>query len=161
MKNYKVGIILLNLIVLIVYINWSILKKEKTLDEGVLALFELAPVDPRSLMQGDYMDLRYEIAGDIRRTENPKKGYCVISLDENKVASSVRFQEKTTPLESEEFLIKYYTSKRGMSLGAESYFFEEGTAQRYEAAEYGGLRIDDTGKSILVGLYDKEFQKIE
>lgn len=161
MKNYKIWIILLNLIVLIIYINWSISKKEKTINEGVLALFELAPVDPRSLMQGDYMDLRYAIARNPNRAKIPARGYCVIGLEENQVAYSVRFQEATTPLNSGEYLIKYYTSKRGLSIGAESYFFEEGTAKRYEAAKYGGLRIDNTGKSILVGLYNKDFQKIE
>jgi len=161
MKNYKVWIIILNLIILIIYINWSIWQKEKTIEEGVLALFELAPVDPRSLMQGDYMDLRYAIARANNSKANPTRGYCVINLNVNQVANSVRFQAGTAPLESGEYLVKYFKSPRGISLGAESYFFEEGTGERYEKAEYGGLRIDDSGNSILIGLYDEGFQKIE
>jgi len=160
MKKYKIWIIILNLIIVIIYINWSILQKEKTLKEGVLALFELAPVDPRSLMQGDYMDLRYAIARVNNRSKKPSRGYCVINLDENQVASSVRFQKNTSPLESGEYLVKYFKSRDGINLGAESYFFEEGTAERYEKAEYGGLRIDDAGNSILIGLYDEKFQLI-
>jgi len=142
MKKYKIWIILLNLIILIIFINWSILKKEKTIKEGVLALFELAPVDPRSLMQGDYMNLRYAMARGNYKKENPSRGYCVIRLNENSVASNVRFQENASPLEEGEFLVKYFKNKRRINLGAESYFFEEGTGERYEEAKYGGLRID-------------------
>ena len=65
MKKYKWIIILLNLILLMVYFIHSIVKKEELLKDGQLVLFELAPVDPRSLMQGDYMTLRYKISEDI------------------------------------------------------------------------------------------------
>ena len=58
MKNIKWWIILINLILLLVYFNGSILSKEDLLKNGKLILLELAPVDPRSLMQGDYMSLR-------------------------------------------------------------------------------------------------------
>jgi uncharacterized membrane-anchored protein len=47
--------ILLNLLLLLGYFNWSALQKEETLAKGRLVLLELAPVAPRSLMQKDYM----------------------------------------------------------------------------------------------------------
>src|SRR5690554_4287550 len=34
---------------------------ERTLRDGQLVLLELAPADPRSLMQGDYMALRFAV----------------------------------------------------------------------------------------------------
>ena len=55
MKNIKWWIILINLILLLVYFNGSIISKEDLLKNGKLILLELAPVDPRSLKQGDYM----------------------------------------------------------------------------------------------------------
>ncbi len=162
MKNIKTIVIIFNLVCLIGYINWAIFHKEKTIAEGTLMLFELAPVDPRSLMQGDYMDLRYAIARE-GRTENelPKFGYGVVTLDENKVVTLVRYQEAKTPLNDGEFLIEYAIHRRGISFGAESYFFEEGTAERFEEAKYGGLRVDEEGKSILMGLYDENWEFIE
>jgi len=160
MTKYKTPLLLLNLLVLIIYFNWSILQKEKTLAVDTFALFELAPVDPRSLMQGDYMDLSYKIARENRKI-SLRRGYCVIQLDANKVANSVRFQASTAPLDDEEYLIKYFKSGRTIRLGAESYFFEEGTAAKYEVAKYGGLKIDAQGNSILVGLYDESFRLIE
>ena len=59
MKKQSRILIITNLLLLLGYLNWSIYQKEQTLRDGQLVLFELAPVDPRSLMQGDYMSLRY------------------------------------------------------------------------------------------------------
>lgn len=42
----------------------------------------------------------------------------------------------------------------------ESFFFEEGQGEVYEKAVYGGLRVDEAGNSILVGLYNEQFQLI-
>lgn len=41
-------------IAILALVNASILDKEKLLSEGQVVYLELAPVDPRSLMQGDY-----------------------------------------------------------------------------------------------------------
>lgn len=165
--KYKVLIIILNLVLLLVYYNYSVLQKEQLLKDGQLILFRLAPVDPRSLMQGDYMVLNYEITqniAELRRVEGElqKRGYVVFSLDQHQVAHYIRIQDGSIPLNSSEYLIKY-TSPNGYNvrLGAESYFFQEGHAQRYEQAKYGGLKVDVQGNSVLAGLYNEEFQKIE
>jgi uncharacterized membrane-anchored protein len=47
-----------------------------------------------------------------------------------------------------------------MHIGAESYFFEEGQAKKFEVARYGGIKVDDAGNSVLVGLYDKNHKLI-
>ena len=62
MRN-KVAIIA-GLIVLIL-VNWSIAGKERHLKEGRIVYLELAPVDPRSLMQGDYMALNFKLANEL------------------------------------------------------------------------------------------------
>ena len=85
----------------------------------------------------------------------------MLTLNENRVTELVRYQEMKTPLDEGELLIKYAIHRRGVSFGAESYFFEEGTGERFEKAKYGGLRVDDEGKSILIGLYDENFEFIE
>ncbi|KIG15596.1 putative membrane protein [Enhygromyxa salina] len=41
------------------------LQKERVLSTGQTVLLPLAPVDPRSLMQGDYMILRYELEDEL------------------------------------------------------------------------------------------------
>lgn len=162
MKKYKWLIIACNLVVLIVFINYSILKKETVLSEGKLVLLELAPVDPRSLMQGDYMRLNYAIAQDFNNLNSiPKRGYCVVKPDADGVAQSVRLQEGKTPVYADEYLILYTRSDWSLNIGAESYFFQEGDADKYAVAKYGGLKMDREGNNVLEGLYDENRKRIE
>lgn len=166
MKKYKWLIILLNLIIVLVLFNKSVVKKESLLANGELVLLELTPVDPRSLMQGDYMILRYAISDNTNDNydskNSSKRGFCVVTLDENGVAKRERLQDDKTPLKENEHLIKYNARQwNGINIGAESFFFQEGTAEKYEKAKYGGLKIDKEGNSLLIGLYDENRKKIE
>ena len=170
MKKYRNHIlIIINLVLILLFVNYAIIKKEKTLSEGQLVLLELAPVDPRSLMQGDYMDLRYKITrleSFNEKQDTPKnetisnKGYIVISLGQNNVAKKLRIQSDVKPLNPNEFLLKYHKNKYQIYLGSESYFFEEGNSDKYTKAKYGALKIDKNGNAILVGLYDEKFNKL-
>lgn len=47
------------LLLALVVVNHGVVKRERILSDGRPLLLELAPVDPRALMQGDYMALRY------------------------------------------------------------------------------------------------------
>ena len=164
MLTKKGIVILLNLVLVLALFNWSVVQKEEILDEGQLVLLELAPVDPRSLMQGDYMRLNYAISrpedGELFQ-KLPLKGYAVLKLNQDNVAELVRFQEEESPLNSKEQLLKYSKGSWSINLGAESYFFEEGQAKVFEQAKYGGLKVDEKGNSILVGLYDERQQLIK
>lgn len=162
MKKYKRIIILINLVLLLAYINYAVTKKEELLADGQLVLLELAPVDPRSLMQGDYMSLRYKISDDIGQDNLPKRGYCVVKIDGNGIAKKLRFQKGLTPLNEGEYLIEYTSPDQwNVNIGAESFFFQEGQAGKYETAKYGGVHIDKRGNSLLVGLYNEQRQQIE
>lgn len=160
MKKYKGIVIVLNLIIVLFLFNKSLLHKEETLTNGRLVLLELAPVDPRSLMQGDYMTLRYDIARKIDSVS--KRGYCVVKLDTKGIASRVRIQDNLEPKNDDEYLISYIATRRqSINIGAESFFFQEGKGERFEKAKYGGLMVDNNGKSILVGLYNKDLKLIK
>ena len=50
--------------------NVAIYRNERLLASGETLYLELAPVDPRSLMQGDYMRLRYAV----ERSDRPQDG---------------------------------------------------------------------------------------
>lgn len=162
MKKYKWILILLNLMLLLVYFNHSVVKKEELLKDGQLVLLELAPVDPRSLMQGDYMTLRYKISENIHSENIPKRGYCVVFLDSSGIAHKIRFQKDLIPLNEGEYLIEYTSPDSwNVNIGAESFFFQEGKAEHYEKAKFGGVKIDKNGNSLLIGLYNEQLQKIE
>jgi uncharacterized membrane-anchored protein len=161
MKKYKWIIILLNLIGLLLFFNRSLIEKEWIMNKGTLILLELAPKDPRSLMQGDYMALQYKIAAEIDH-HSFKKGYCVVRLQPDGIAEWSRFQEYKTPLDSGEYLIKYRKNDyNDLIIGAESFFFQEGEGEKYAVAKYGGIKTDKDGICLLIGLYDETLKKIE
>jgi len=142
----------------LIAINGLILQKERLLKNGKLMLLPLAPVDPRSLMQGDYMILRYQIAGQVNSSSLKNEGNLVVRLDKDSVAHWVKLEDGTDLAEDEQLL--FYRNRNGIRLGAESFFFQEGQADLYEKAKYGELRVQDTGKSILIGLRDKDFNPL-
>lgn len=139
-------------------VNVMILQKERTLANGRTMLLRLAPRDPRSLMQGDYMVLRYALARAVPREELPGKGCIVVSLDEHDVAQFVRIYQGGALVSNEHLL--FYRNRRGLRLGAESFFFQEGDADLYANARYGELKVDDSGASVLVGLRGENFASL-
>ncbi len=169
MKKYRKQILIINLFLVLIMVNYAIFKKEKTLKEGQLVLLELAPVDPRSLMQGDYMQLRYKITRlqDFAEPQEkpkietlPNSGFYIVTLDSNNVAKKRRIQKDIMPLKANEIPLKYHKSKHQIYLGAESYFFQEGDAKIYEEAKYGALKVNKNGEAVLVGLYDKNLKEL-
>lgn len=164
MKKYSRILILANLVLLLGYFNWSVFKKEQTLKDGQLVLLRLAPVDPRSLMQGDYMRLNYEATSSSSKLideQTATRGYAILKTDSNLVDQLIRLQNTLTPLNDNEVVIKYKIVDNRVFLGAESFFFEEGQDSLYQKATYGGLKVDDKGQSLLVGLYDENLQHIQ
>ena len=162
MKKYSRILIIVNLILLLGYFNWSVYQKEQTLKDGQLVLLQLAPVDPRSLMQGDYMRLNYkEASSNLPDEQTDKRGYAILRTDSNQVGEIVRLQNTLEPVNDNELVIRYKIINRRLFLGAESFFFEEGQDTLYQKAVYGGLKVDDKGQSLLVGLYDEDFHLIQ
>ena len=156
-KNYKI-ILAANLILVLVFFAFSVVQKEMLIGEGSEILLRLAPVDPRSLMQGDYMALNYEVLDKV--DYNSKSGYIVVKVGRNNVAKFVRVQNGKN-VNDGELIIHYKRDLGRLSIGADNYFFQEGSAKKYENAKYGLLKVDIEGNSILVGLCDKDGQLIE
>jgi uncharacterized membrane-anchored protein len=157
-------------------VNFSILGKERQLESGKVVYLELAPVDPRSLMQGDYMALRFKIANDARpamqRLQSsgsrpfPRQGdlasadgRVVAVLDPSSVATYLRLDDGT-PLAQNEVLLRYRVREGQVKFATNAFFFQEGTAKRYEGARYGEFRVARDGDLLLTGLRDKELQPL-
>ncbi|WP_270655924.1 MULTISPECIES: GDYXXLXY domain-containing protein [unclassified Aeromonas] len=145
-------------------INATVWRYEHAMSSGEVVLLRLAPVDPRSLMQGDYMQLNYEIAReltsrDARTTQNKGSDTLVIRLDAHQVASLVA-DGKPDRLANDERLLQVHQSERQWQIGPDAYFFEEGTGEQYETARYGEFRLQADGKTLLVGLRDEAYQPI-
>lgn len=133
-------------------VNYSIFAKEIIRSHGDRVLLELAPVDPRSLMQGDYMALRFTLADQIRAETG---GTVPVVLDENRVA---RLDPEARP---GSLRLRYRMRQGQVWLGTNAYFFEEGDAERFAGARYGEFRVDrDTGEAVLVGMVGPDFRAL-
>ena len=161
MKTMKI-IFLINALAVFFVFNWMIAQKEQVLKNGQTVLLELAPRDPRSLMQGDYMELNYKIIGSllsVKTRDMSHLGKLVLRLDDKQVAQFVRFHRDET-LNQGELLLVYRRSGLQVRLGAESFFFQEGQAKLYQKARYGELKVAPDGESVLVGLRDEKFNRL-
>lgn len=67
---------LAGLLLVLLAVNLMVLNKESSLAQGRTVFLELAPVDPRSLMQGDYMVLRYALADQVPQAKTPASSTC-------------------------------------------------------------------------------------
>lgn len=149
----KILLIWLGALLALGLLNLAIYQKETTLAGGETIYLRLAPVDPRSLMQGDYMILNYVIARELRDLEIEKvAGSVVVGLDEQGIATLIRLDDGTPLSEKERYLA--YKNRRGAKFGIESFFFQEGKGDAYAAAQYAEIRLSSNGSAILLDLVE-------
>jgi len=143
--------------------NYAIYGKEQLLTDGRIVLLELAPVDPRSLMQGDYMALRFKVAdlvlGRGKVKEGLRDGCIVLKLDAQGVGSFTRFDDGTQ-LRSDEVRMRYRIRDERAKFATNAFFFQEGDANLYGAARYGEFRADTKGEAILTGLRGQDMVRL-
>ena len=84
----------------------------------------------------------------------------MVKVGSDRVAEFVRFQDGKD-VNDGELIIRYKRHQGRLTIGADNYFFQEGSAKKFENAKYGLLKVDSDGNSILVGLCDGEGQLIE
>jgi uncharacterized membrane-anchored protein len=146
------AVIAVAVLLVLAAVNWSIVAKERIKTHGEIILLELAPVDPRSLMQGDYMALRFELAEQISQEQG---GLAPLALDENRVA-------RLNPSPQDAQLHIRFRVRNGLVwLGTNAYFFEEGSAERFNGARYGEFRLDtESGEAVLTGLRGADFKAL-
>ena len=184
-------IALLGLVLVICVMTMNIIKYENHLANGDSVLLELAPVDPRGFMQGDYMTLSYALERDIFAallpekpqddlddSENleslqpdfqsyqPSQGYVIVKIDTNKVGHFVRLANSSNRndinnLAANERAIYYRVRNGSVQLATNAFFFQEGHAKAFEAAKYGLFRVNNKGEPLLTEMVDGNFQIIK
>ena len=163
-------IALVALVVVLALVNWSIAGKERHLAQGRIVYLELAPVDPRSLMQGDYMALRFAVANEVANALSASSrhqgqeaegadGYVVVGVDDRGVGSFKRVQADQ-PLTAGEMRLRFRVRNGDVKFATNAFFFQEGHAEIYESARYGQFRVDDAGELLLAAMYDKDLKKL-
>ena len=150
-------------LVILALVNLTVLQRERLLADGRVVLLELAPVDPRSLMQGDYMALDFAVAraaGQSEAVESTTDGRIVLALDERGVARFVR-RDDGTALAANEVRLRYRVRDDRVKLVTNAWFFEEGRGARFEQSRYGELRVAPDGEALLAAMRDASLERIE
>jgi uncharacterized membrane-anchored protein len=136
------------------FVNYEIAGKEQILREGTPVVLELAPIDPRSLLQGDYMALRYAMADEVARAaaaQGLSDGRIVIEVDADNFARFVRLYDGG-PLRPHQHLLQFRKRGESVRLASDAWFFEEGTAEAFRGARFGELRVSEEGEAVLVAV---------
>ncbi len=135
--------------------NGAIWQNEALIRDGQAVFVALAPVDPRSLMQGAYRALRFatdEVItrhGLADREDAPVR--LVFKRDAQGVATPHRLHQGEA-LAPDELLIQMVRKHGRWLLVTDAFYFKEGEGARWAAARYGEFRVDAGGKALLVGL---------
>lgn len=183
-ENYPVfkapiGLVGVFLIALLGAVNYKVQQFEDVLATGKPVVLKIAPADPRSLMQGDYMVLNYAILSELQQSQfssesnesnettgidelspSGKKAYILVHLDKNHVATLCEAQSEI-PTDFKHCTPNVYLPIRykGWSpeLPSQDYFFAEGKGEYYAQSEYAEYRFKD-GILLLARLLDKDLK---
>ena len=141
----------------------SVRSKEQILSSGRQVIMPLAPVDPRSLMQGDYMALRFVMPSDREMGFAPEPGkvlYAVLALDERGVGKVVRTADGYPTVAANEAVILLRPKNGRWIISTDAWFFKEGTGKKWEAARFGVFKVGPDGTALLVNLIDQDLKEI-
>ncbi|MDD9267450.1 GDYXXLXY domain-containing protein [Paenibacillus sp. GCM10023248] len=132
-------------------------KSEWLLASGQQIRLQLEPLDPRSLIQGDYVRLRYTISeppifGD--RPEEAASKRITVVLAPNAATGVYEFSrvyKKGGPLAAGEVRLNgKRTGFETVEYGIEHYFIPEGTGSDYERqAKFAEVKVSKNGDAIL------------
>lgn len=166
---------LISCVLSLVLVNLVIAQKERLLAHGRAVYLELVPVDPRSLMQGDYMALRFKVANDaepsLSRVDRNQQmfetagnlatadGHIVVVVDERSVGQFVRLDDGRA-LGPGEVRLRYRVREGQMRFATNRFFFQEGTARLYESARYGEFRVSNDGDLMLKSLHGPSLERL-
>jgi len=160
-------------LVTILFFAGLVVKNEWHLNHSKSIFIQLKPVDPRSILQGDYMALAYEL-----NLQSPK----AIAGSDSKALDQVIFNHSSVSakviLDSQNRVVRTLldvnNSFAGQSLilknpenrlqalypASRSFLFAEGLAQCYGKAKYAEFKVNTKGEAILFDLRGEELQSL-
>lgn len=143
-------------------VNRSVLQLDADFREARMIYLPLAPVDPRSLLQGDYMTLNFDRS--IFPPEDAKlqrRGEAFLRLDARGVARFSRLADGADTPQADEIRVDYAHDGAKIRYCPDSFFFQEGEAEAFSVARFAALRVAADGKTRLVALADADLKIID
>ncbi|RZG86179.1 GDYXXLXY protein [Acinetobacter sp. WCHAc060033] len=162
----------------VVFFIGLILKNEQHLRHSDSIFIRLAPVDPRSLIQGDYMVLNYDLsfAGlpvqnsqidiptSVTVIQNKPKLMAYVVLDDQRRVVKTGFDPRLLdmyPKFSHRIVLKNPDNRlNALYPASNSFLFAEGLAECYQAAQYAEFKVDEKGNPLLASLRGEDLKDL-
>ncbi|UTE77420.1 GDYXXLXY domain-containing protein [Rossellomorea sp. KS-H15a] len=149
------------------WIGYQVYSNETLLQNGETVILELQPVDPRSLLQGDYVELNYSIT-QLEDTSIDDNGPVTIVLRKNPQGVheytgdykfngkwNVSYENKPGDVLLNGKVTSSWDNSAQVSYGIEHFFIPEGTGLDVEGkVKTAVVKVSDKGDGILVRLRD-------
>ena len=176
MNKISNWVLVLTATLALVYVNLNAWQSQQIKLRGDVLFLELVPVDPLSLVQGQYMRLRFEIEKRYNATSEDQQVIqnahgnvlAVISLDNKRIGTltgllapnqwqqhgdgTLQLQVHAQQTDSEDSYV--------VRIEQNSFLFQENTEDRYGHAKYGMFRVHKDGQYVLVDLADKHLRPL-
>ncbi|HBP31561.1 MAG TPA: hypothetical protein DD666_19390 [Advenella kashmirensis] len=156
--------IVAGLVAVLAVANVDILQKEAIIRDGTRFVVALRPVDPRSLMQGDYMTLNFASQGgdDGNLFSDYSHRYVELKPDAQGVYHFTRtLPQMAPPAQPGNVVVRYRRQlDERVLFVTDAYFFPEGQGEHYARARYGEFRVNQDGVALLTGLLDEKQNRL-
>lgn len=146
------------------YLGVRVAQSEILLSTGTTVKLEIAPLDPRSLLQGDYVAINYSIstppesvAAELEESSRTRTVKVVLSPDDRGVYIFKRLYTRGEILSAGEVMMNGKNSGWGLiRYGIETYFVPEGTGLEVESgARFAYIRVNADGDALLESLSEQ------
>ena len=178
MNKISNWVLVLTAALALVYINLNAWQSQQIKLRGEILFLKLAPVDPLSLVQGQYMRLRFAIEKRYDSTPEDQDviqhGHgnvlAVTSLDNKRIGTLTGLlamnQRQQQPHGDDTLQLQVHARLEDsdgsyvIRIEQNSFLFQENTEARYAEAKYGMFRVHKDGQYILVDLADKHLRPL-
>ncbi len=160
-RTFKISTALLGLLLIIAMMTINVAKYETHLATGDKVLLELAPVDPRGFMQGDYMALSYALERkvfaalppDANTEENIKSEAELLELENAAIEAEANSATiKAGEFESETAAFEATQNEANARFEADSQQFAQNFQDHKPSAGYVIVKIDNNNVGHFVHL---------
>ncbi|MCA0988362.1 GDYXXLXY domain-containing protein [Guptibacillus algicola] len=158
----KMKPLLLIVVMMAAFLTYQGVQSEWTVRNGTEIKLKLAPIDPRSMLQGDYVRLSYDISNlDNASTERQEKINVVLRKNNEGYFEYSGFYKVNgewnnsyKPASSDVLINGVLSGDGSVQYGIETFFIPEGTGNDYETMNYAFVRVGSNGNAILTELVE-------
>ncbi len=135
----------------------TVREAETVLREGRIIFIALRPVDPRSLVQGDYMAIAFD-TDHLPASNTGGETRAIADVDSRGVATLQRISAPGETVSPEQVIVKLRRKSGRWFVGSDAWFFEEGHGKDFVGAKFGQFRVGADGRLFLTGLADQNLR---